>query len=68
MLEVLSTDQRGHCTATGRPSEVAEMATKPSLAPLQKRLLGGCTTDMVPSGCHRKAYRFAVRYIVSVKA
>jgi len=41
------------------PPEVAEMATKPLLALLQKHSLGGCTIDMPPSNCHRHgAYLF----------
>jgi len=39
MLEDELTGQRG------RPPEVAETATKPSPAPLQKNSLDGCTID-----------------------
>jgi len=37
-------------------TSVAEAATKPSPAPLQKHSLGGCTVDMSPCTCHRRTH------------
>ena len=50
-----------------RQPEVAETAAEPPQQPLQKHLLGGCTTDMPPSNSHRRgAYRFAIRAAATV--
>jgi len=58
MLEVERTAQRG-CTG------VAEMATNPSLAPLQKHSPGGWTIDMPPSNYHwRLAERSDARRVL----
>jgi len=63
-MEVQPAGQHGR-TATVRPPEVAETATKPSPAPFQKHSLGGCTIDMPLWNCRRRmADRFAVRYLV----
>jgi len=45
------------------PTQLAEAATKSSPTILQKRLLGGCTIDVSPSSCHRRAFDFAARYL-----
>jgi len=49
MLEVKPTGQHS-CIVP--PPGMAEMATIPSLALLQKHLLGGFTNDMPPLNCH----------------
>jgi len=50
------TDRRGRTV-----SELAETATKPLPAPLQKHSLGGCITDMPP---HRIAIGGAYRVVI----
>ena len=47
MLEIEPTGPRGRI----QPLEMADTATKPSPAPLQKHLLGGGTIDMHPWNC-----------------
>ena len=43
---------------SGRHDEVAETATKPSPAPLQKHSKGGCSIDIPPSNGHRRGTWF----------
>jgi len=54
------------CTSV-QPMEVAKMATKSSLAPLQKHSLDGCTICMPPLNCYwLGAYHFTTRYLVII--
>jgi len=46
--------------------EVAENATKPPSASLQKHSLGGCTFDKPRRTAISRAYRFAARYLVEI--
>jgi len=58
MLEVELTGVRDGRTATGSGRTV----TKLLHAPLQKHSSGGCTTDMLPSNCHRRRNIISLRY------